>query len=253
MKIEAVTVSVGYADFLRETAPRNKHLFDRWVIVTDPADQDTFKVTRDLSLPCLFTEDHCRGGPFNKGRAIQRGFNSLSLSDWVIQMDADVVLPDDFREMLAAAHLREQKIYGCDREMVVGWEKWQKLKHCGFRQHGYHCNVKPHPDLKIGSRWVSPSDGYVPIGFFQLFHGSEIQKWGIFQKPYPAHHASASRADVQFALQWDRRHRELLGEFTAWHLESEHAPLGANWDGRTTIPFGPLVPIKPPPPYWPPS
>ncbi len=56
---------------------------------------------------------------------------------------------------------------------------------------------------------------------------------------YPLHHGDAARTDVQFALQWDRRHRQLLPEVIVLHLESEPAEQGANWKGRTTRPFGP--------------
>lgn len=41
------------------------------------------------------------------------------------------------------------------------------------------------------------------------------------------------------ALQWDRRKRALIPELLVAHLESEAAPTGANWEGRTTARFGP--------------
>jgi hypothetical protein len=38
---------------------------------------------------------------------------------------------------------------------------------------------------------------------------------------------------------WDRQFRVLLPEVVVLHLESEQAQQGANWRGRTTVPFGP--------------
>jgi hypothetical protein len=240
MYLEAVSVCVGYSDFLRETAPLNKSYFDRWVIVTSKDDQDTMDVCHWLSLPFVTTDDFGRnGGGFNKGRGIQRGLDNLACRDFIMHIDADIVLPPEFPQALQMAHLEERKIYGCDRMNVTGWDAWKKVKESGYRQHGRHCYVLPHDRYGIGTRWASPTHGYVPIGFTQIFHANAVLHKGIWQKPYLHHHSHAARSDVQFGLQWDRRDRELIPELLVWHLESEPAGVGANWNGRTTKPFGP--------------
>ena len=119
MKIEAVTVCVGYADFLAETAKHNAGLLDDWLIVTSADDEETREVCRRLSLRTLISEDHRRGGDtFAKGRLIERGLQLLSADGWRLHLDADVVLPTRFRQLAGAAHLDPSKIYGCDRVMV---------------------------------------------------------------------------------------------------------------------------------------
>lgn len=247
MRLEAVTVCVGYSDFLEATIPENIHHFDRWVIVTSERDKATFALCHKYGLACLTTEDFYRDGKFNKGRGIQRGLNALACSDWVLHLDADIALPPAFRQSLDSAHLDPATIYGADRMLVHGWDQWQATKQWGYHQRGHHCYVLPHPKYPIGTRWSSPTDGYVPIGFFQLWHGSDAIRQGIHHKPYPAFHGDAARSDVQFALQWDRRHRALLPELLVWHLESERCKVGANWEGRTTKRFGPPCRETPPP------
>jgi len=244
LQIEAVSVCIGYADFLNETAFHNRKFFNRWVIVTSPEDKATLSVCHRHNLDSIVTEDYARNGGakhldkvFNKGRAIQRGFDAIGAKDWVLHLDADVVLPPEFSHALEMAHLVENKIYGCDRQMVVGWDAWNAVKTSGYMQHGMHCYVLPYNKPWIGARWASPRNGYVPIGFFQLMHGSNLVRDGIWGKPYPAHHGDAARSDVQFGLQWDRRNRELIPELIVWHLESEHKTLGENWYGRTSKPF----------------
>ena len=67
---------------------------------------------------------------------------------------------------------------------------------------------------------------------------------GYHLRHYPLQHGDAARTDVQFALQWDRRNRQILPEVIVLHLESEASALGANWKGRTTPRFGPSVPRR---------
>lgn len=250
--ISAVTVCVGYGDFLRASAPWNRHQFDKWVVVTSQDDKETRDVCRLNRITCLVTDDHTRDGSFSKGRAIERGLQHLPLDSWVLHVDADVVLPLSFRHELSRAHLKPETIYGADRIMLHSWDQWQKFQLTGWLQQtnaGALHSLAPPRGYQIGARWIGP-DGHVPIGFFQLWHrkGGEEEVAGARVKPYPSGHGSACREDVQHGLQWDRRQRELLAELFVVHLESEQCKTGANWKGRTTKRFGPekCPPPKPP-------
>jgi len=251
MKIEAVTVCVNYSDFLAETIKCNKGLFDRWLIVTDPSDAATREVCRRHNLPTLLSTDGTRhSDTFNKGRMIERGLKHLSADGWRLHLDADMALPFDLRHRLEAADLQHDTIYGIDRVMVKGFEQWQEVIKSGFLQGGhydYHCRTSFINRLEVGSRWCHPQFGYTPIGFFQLWHSSQDEHHGVRIKPYPMAHGTACRTDVQHGFQWDRHKRELIPEIIGVHLESEPAPLGANWNGRKTKLFGPApgAPKKP--------
>ncbi len=247
MHIEAVTICVGYGDFLAETVKENQHLLDDWVIVTSPDDDETRAVCHRHSLRHVLSEDHRRGGPFNKARMVQRGFDQIGAHGWVLHLDGDIVLPRQFRSLLEMAHPDERAIYGADRCNIVGYGAWQKIKRerGSWDNHAYHSSVRFEEGATVGTRWASKFHGYVPIGFFQFFHGSAMVEGGHHVRHYPYHHGDAARTDVQFALQWDRRYRRLLPEVVVLHLESEPARLGANWCGRTTARFGPQ-PMKSP-------
>jgi hypothetical protein len=239
VRIETVTVCVGYGDFLRETLPQNQHLLDDLVVITTAEDEETREVCRRHSIHHVLSEDHRRGGPFNKARLIQRAFDQIGGHDWILHLDADIVLPRRFRSLVDWAHLDPACIYGADRCSLMGYNAWQQLKHDkgGWDNHSHENYLRFHSDP--GSRWVSKLHGYVPIGFFQLFHGSAMFDRGMHLKRYPYGQGDAARSDVQFALQWDRRHRQLLPELVVLHLESQPAPNGANWQGRKTGRFGP--------------
>jgi hypothetical protein len=237
--LEAVTVCVDYADFLAETILTNCQHLDRWIIVTSPHDHETLDLCHRHNLEVLSTRDFYRDGDnFNKGRAIERGLGMLSHQGWLLHLDADIALPADFRESLDDADLDESCIYGADRLIVRGFRAWQDLKSRGHLRRSWHCMVN-HRGLEVGDRWADLRYGYVPIGYFQLWHRSADHRHGIRIRRYPDNHQNAARADVKFALQWDRRNRALIPELLVAHLESGPAPTGANWNGRRTARFGP--------------
>lgn len=243
MKIEAVTVCVGYADFLDQTARYNAGQFTRWLIVTDPRDEETREVCRRHNLECLQSADGRTEDEFRKGRLIERGLQHLSKDGWRLHLDADIVLPLRSSHLFRAAELQVDTIYGCDRVMLRSWGEWQRLKESGWLNGGandFHNRINWPHGFPVGTRWGNPVVGYVPIGFFQLWHSSTDQWRGVRSRPYPSMHNDACRTDVQHGLQWDRPKRSLLPEVIVAHLESEPSKLGANWCGRTSKPFGPL-------------
>jgi len=243
LSVEAITVCVGYADFLAATLPENLPVLDEIVVVTTPEDEETRKVCRKHNVFHVLSEDHQRGGPFNKARLINRALDQIGCDDWVLHLDADIVLPRQFRRLLDWSHLDERCLYGADRQRVVGWDEWQAFKRYVDRwdNHTHEMGWWFHPQYPLMSRLISSIHGYTPIGAFQLFHSSELIQYNSHQRRYPIKHGDAARTDHQFALQWDRRFRQLLPEVLVLHLESEPGSHGANWCGRTTKRFGPAA------------
>jgi len=254
MRVEAVTVCIGYADYLAETIRVNRPLLDDLVVITSPLDHATRGLCKEHSIRHVLSDEHKRDGPFNKARLIQRGFDQIGCQDWVLHLDADIVLPRKFREFLDWGHLDERCIYGADRCNVGSWDAWRRIRDAGgWCNHRYDSVHRFSADASVGNRHVPHLHGYVPIGFFQLFHGTALIDRGFHLRQYPLRHGNAARTDVQFALQWDRRFRQLLPEVIVLHLESGPSSQGANWEGRTTAQFGP-APVetgamhpKPPP------
>lgn len=247
-RIEAVTVCVDYDDFLSEAIPYNLPVFDRWVIVTTSRDIRTRELVKKHGLECLITDEGVGVDPrsgqnfFNKGRMVERGLQVLSSDCWHVHIDADIVLPLNTRYLMQMADLQPDTIYGVDRIMIKSYQQWIQLKSSGYlegKNYLYSNVVRFPPGYEIGARWASPHTGYVPIGFFQMWHSS-CEEWaGIRLRPYPCRHNSACRTDVQHGLHWDRCHRQIIPEIIAVHLESESSPTGINWQGRKTKRFGP--------------
>lgn len=231
-KIEAVVVCRDYSDFLACTLPFNKQLFDRIVVVTSTKDKETQKL-------CEFNHVQCVKAPtlddegFFKGEAINFGLANLSMDGWVVQLDADIFLPPQTRRLLERAELAEYMLYGIDRFIVPGAKAWQDFVHSPKLQHECEAYIHLNNSFPVGTRVMTYEDGYIPIGFFQMWNP---KRSGIYN--YPSGHSNAGRTDMLFAKQWPREARSFIPEIVAYHLESgANVPMGANWDGRKTAPF----------------
>lgn len=241
MRLEAVITCVNYSDFLEHTLQENLQHFDHVVVVTTPDDKATMSLCNRLSVDCIDTTVfYERGATFAKGRGIRLGFANLPQEpdSWLLHLDADIVLPHRFRNMLDQhARLDPSFIYGADRVNVFGHENWMKNKaRLLSPQFSYRCLLNPPiTGVSLGARLVHNELGYCPIGFFQLFHSGS-------KRLYPINHGSAEHSDVLFAAQWPRAKRALLPEVFVIHLDSEKAnetKMGMNWKGRKSRPFGP--------------
>ena len=51
-RIEAVTVSSNYSDFLAETLPHNLRHFDHYIVITRQDDAQTQQLCRKLGVEC---------------------------------------------------------------------------------------------------------------------------------------------------------------------------------------------------------
>jgi hypothetical protein len=235
-KIEAVIVCHNYADFLEVTLPENLQHIDHVVVITHPDDKATLALCNKFGVDVIDTKlMHEDGALFDKARAINLGLSHLKHDGWVLHLDADILLPHRFRNMLAHAKLSPENIYGADRLNVPNYDEWLKNKHKTTPQFAYRYLVTPNEEFPIGSRLLHKEYGYCPIGYFQLWNATAKRR-------YPIIAGSAEHTDVMFAVQWARENRILLPEFFVYHLESEKSKMGINWDGRKTKYFGPQPP-----------
>lgn len=236
MKLEAVIVCHNYSDFLAHTLPENLPHFDRLVVVTHPSDFKTLDVCSRFSVDVVkTTQMHDYGDVFNKARCIDLGLAHLVKDDWVLHIDADIVLPHNFRNLLKHARLVPGNLYGADRMDVYGYDCWMRNKEKCRPSFTRRFLVTAPREFTLSARLLHAELGYMPIGYFQLWHGSE-------HKRYPLNQGSAEHTDVLFAAQWAREQRQLLPEVICYHLESVERPgsMGTNWNGRRTPHFGPV-------------
>lgn len=235
-RTEGICVCVNYADFLAETLPHNMKHFDHLTIVTSYDDHATQEVCDRLSVECRRTDVMYYDGVFAKSRAIDWGLGYLRRDDWIVQFDADIWLPPTTSQWFQHARLQPDCIYGIDRVNCSGWENWRKFidrPYDQLAQHQRNCLVLP-PPFPLGARIsLKEYGGYIPLGFFQMWNAAKCDY------RYPLNHDRANCTDVLHSLQWPAEKRLLAPEIIGIHLETGDGAMGANWDGRTTPPFGP--------------
>lgn len=244
--IEAVVVSVGYSDFLSVTLPYTLAAFDSVTVVTSQTDRETARLCDHYNVRYVKSwvhEGHKHSRTkFDKARLINHGLAHMGCDDWLVHLDADIVVPRAFKHWVSEYHMNPDCIYGVDRYDCKGADKWSKLQQSGFLDHskrwGYLINPPPSyctPCARVGH---SDFNGWTPIGYFQLWHSSRSTRYPT--KPT----ASAERTDLLFSTSWPETQRILIPDFYVIHLSTGTGKMGENWHGRTTPKFGQSVPLQ---------
>ncbi len=227
LRLEYVTTCVGFDDLLDVTLAYNHNHVDTAIVVTSHDDKRTHQVCHKYGAKCIQTDLFKKNGrTFNKGAAINAGFGYFQYHGWRMHLDADIILPDSFRRMLFNyTHLNQNKLYGADRVTVIG-EK--QLERAFWRtQHQYHCLIEAGINHPIGARYVHELHGYLPLGFFQMWHAR-------CQKPYPYSLGTAAHDDTMFAALWPESQRELLPSVITYQLCASAPVWSENWGGRSS-------------------
>ncbi|MCK9458350.1 MAG: hypothetical protein M0R80_01750 [Proteobacteria bacterium] len=200
MYLEVFTSCVGYSDFLDVCLYSNKKHFDRWVIITSTEDVATKSVCKKHQIECVESSRFYEGGAaFNKGKGLNDAISYLDKKDWMLALDADIILPDNFREIIEGLTLDKEFLYGAVRYEI---------------------------DNISGKQMYIDGDNMRILGFFQLFHATRL-------KYYPEDWDTAGWYDDVFADYWDSK--KTLQKLVIQHIE--HGVRTTNWEGRKSKPL----------------
>lgn len=221
MIIHGVVVCVHFADFLSTTLPMNRHFFKTLTVVTSPDDLDTKRLAEKHDCRVVVTNTHKDGGaPFNKGKAINAGLQSITDSDWRCHIDADIVLPNISHEALFEKMKQcytpvFNSVFGIQRKMCESYEAWNHWLTTNDDSVFRLDNVRTHKNL--------------PVGFFQLWHSHN-------NFLYPEQYETATSSDLEFSRQFGRFRAHL--NIHAIHLSSIPHERWTDWKGRTSPRWG---------------
>lgn len=235
VKVTAVIVAVNYLDFLKISLPNNKRILDRIIIVTSKEDIETQKFCKEQNVECIATNIFYEKGKFNKFAGINEALKLLN-NEWVLFLDADIVLHPICKRVFQELKFEVYELYGADRFNCIGIENWEKFS---FNKQVIDNWLMTSCGLEFGARINhyygqegenGKFSGYKPLGFFQLAHKS-------YFKNYPEYCPGADHCDIEFANLYTREQRVLIPEIPLIHLVSKNSGWGSNWKGRTTLPF----------------
>jgi len=206
--VRGIVICVNYDDLLSITLPRNMRFLDECVVVTAPSDERTKAVCRGIpNVRVLETNAfYEHGAKFNKGLAMEQGFDFLGRHGWILIWDADILFPDDINDYVSPELMDASTLYGPRRLILPDPKKWT-------------------PEFNWDSAYPTRDRDFP--GFFQLFHADDPH---IKSLPwYDVTFAHAGGGDGYFATRWKWAEKVRM-PFSVLHL----GPRDKNWFGRVS-------------------
>lgn len=207
MRVKGIVVCVNYDDLLSITLPRNIRLFSECLVVTSHSDFRTHGLVEQVEGCSLYKTDAFYRGDakFNKGLAIEEGFDVLGRDGWIMVWDADTLLP---QEVLLPEVLTVGNLYSAPRKLLENPRHWNDTM---VTQASWHR--------------IPVTRDYVFAGYMQLFHANDHH---IAKRPwYDVTFNHAGGGDGYFQSRWDYSEKIYL-PFNVLHL----GPRDTNWFGR---------------------
>ncbi len=221
-KIECVIVCKNYGDYLELTLKENLRYFDNIIIVTSPKDYKVHELVSKYNEKVsylIYNDWNKNGAIFNKGGAVQFGLDHLKYNDWVVILDSDIVIKEDFRDKLIDIN----KFYGSYRRFISKLQEYKDL------------NLHTVEEIKNWSDSPFPKIEGSGCGFFQCFNMNNICArlrkkimGNLYEDSY-----SAEKVDIDFLaifcplIEHDSNLVRMGVEL--WHL----GPHGVNNNGRS--------------------
>jgi len=205
-KIDVIITSVDYNDFLILSLENNTKYFDNITVVTSNDDITCQDICKSYGVKCITTDAFYEDGfKFNKGKAINVGIESLTNPEFILILDADIIVTNK----IELTNLESDTLYTSDRWICYNhfqYEKWKKGE----------TSVNNLPKYER-------DNGY---GFFQLFNfnNSLDVKW------YPSDVENSSHPDLKFSSYFPKKQTI---DVDIIHL----GDVKKNWNGRKSEKF----------------
>jgi hypothetical protein len=232
--MKAIITCVNYGEYLAETLYSNAKHFDEVLVVTTPADELTRQVIEKINYS-PFQESYVKtfltdafykdGAMFNKGFALEEGFEALGRSkgidDWIMVLDADILLPtiwDNWKTGFLTAHKQPTNcLYSPYRRMC------KSLSDYKYARDTRGVCYRDWPNL-----FELNEEGQEFAGYCQIFNSKDPVLQTTPWYPTDYHHAGG--CDSVFSWKWDKEHR-VRPSFEVLHIGSSFQ----NWCGTSDV------------------
>ena len=168
-----ICVSTNYMDTLRFMLPVNHHHFKKLYIVTEETDTETINFCKQFdNVELIFFKFHTETSKFDKGSGLikaQKIVYKNHPNSWYLIIDSDILLSNNFIDILSSKKLKEDCIYGASR---YNYKNSSDLLHDNLDHNKYwEWNNILH------KTWENPAPPPSILGCFQLY------KKHVFYKP----------------------------------------------------------------------
>jgi hypothetical protein len=207
-KLDVIIISVNYNDYLLVSLSHNIKIFNNITVVTSTDDLMCQKICEKFGVNCLVTDVmYENGANFNKGKAINKGIESIVDPNFILLLDADIVITDkiDIDELI------DDNFYTSDRWICRDYNFYKRFI-----------------DDEIEISDIGKCENNKGLGFFQLFNinNNSIDK----SKVFPEISDDAAWSDLMFRDKFTKRQT----------IKNDVIHLGdpyMNWNGRRTNRF----------------
>lgn len=178
-------VSVNYSDFLDFVIPLNLCQFDEIIVLTVKSDIACKKVCEKYDkVRCLIFDDlvlKTNGKNFNKGALYNKGLeylDSINYSDWLVFTDADILFPDNFKQMVKNLEFKKRVLYTLHRydcETYDVYKKYTETKDMSLLGDKYYCPFAGYCQIFIYEPTKMP---VVEIGEGNVYDWIHLRRFG---------------------------------------------------------------------------
>ena len=197
-QINAITVSVNYAQKLDYIAMHNAQYFKKWIVITEQLDEATRKVCAKYpNIEMMLYNFTSPYTTFDKGGALQKAQVYLYTTcpdDYVLILDSDIALPTNFRELISTTSLEQNALYGT-------------VERRDFTRKS---------DLDENKNYTIYTHSNNFAGYFSLYKNRGV----FYNRSY-----NCSMCDMDFRDLFTKKIH--IPNLTVYHLGKE----GVNWDG----------------------
>jgi len=159
--IQVIVICINYSDFLTITYKKNIRFFspNNYHVITCKEDQKTIDLCLSLNIKYELYEDfYINSSKLNKSGAInkiQKRLHKDYPNDWILLLDADIILPDNFEELFITKCTDTNNLYSFQRKDYEEEEDYKNsqnlvdytgINFMGFMQL-YHNKTKFYPEF----------------------------------------------------------------------------------------------------------
>jgi len=178
MKINCITTCSGELALrmLSLTYPFSKKIFNNFIVITKNTDLDVKNFCIENNIIFFETDLFSKNGrSFNRGAAINGCIDHFKFEDWICHIDCDILLEDNYRQILEKELIDFENFYS-SRRVIVPTKKDLDLIFSGEKKEGEFLS---YPGIGYGylQIWNSKSS-IVKLGHkYSEYHDIEEHDW----------------------------------------------------------------------------